>query len=274
MEQLVRIIEALLFCADGPLTESQIQEVVPEADPADLRAAMAKLREQYSDGKHGFGLVTAAGGHQFLTRGEMAPWVEKFLIGRRRQRLSRAALEVLAIIAYRQPLTRGDIEAIRGVDCGGVMHTLLDRRLVAVRGRARRIGHPLLYITTDRFLEHFGIQDLAELPKLEEFRALLDRDAAHEELRAQGVLPIPAAGTSEVVAAGDAAAESATADDDQGASVAAEATAGVNESVSIDTMDAASAGEDAEPATVASDLPWDEDPELVTADEEAWETAP
>lgn len=191
MTDLVPIVEALLFCCgDAPLKVSQIAEIVPEAGPEEIASVLEELRRRYDDGHHGVGLFRVAGGYQLLTRPSMGEWVEKFLVGRRRQRLSRPALETLAIVAYRQPVTRGEIEAIRGVDCGGVLHTLLDRRLVAVRGRAKRVGNPLLYATNDRFLEQFGIEELAELPKLEELRALCDREEVQTELRRQGVLPL------------------------------------------------------------------------------------
>ncbi|MBD3235626.1 MAG: SMC-Scp complex subunit ScpB [Candidatus Eisenbacteria bacterium] len=189
MRELSAIVEALLFCSgDAPLTMEQIADVVPEASPEEIEATLDALRQRYDAAGGGIGLFRVGGGHQLLTRPAVGEWVEKFLVGRRRQRLSRAALETLAIVAYRQPVTRGEIEAIRGVDCGGVLHTLLDRRLLAVRGRAKRVGSPLLYVTTGRFLEHFGIEELRELPKLEEFRALSDRASAEAELREQGVL--------------------------------------------------------------------------------------
>jgi segregation and condensation protein B len=189
VRDLTRVVEALLFTAEAPLKIDQILEVLPEASREEVEEVLGELRAYFDEAGRSIALFAVAGGYQMLTRPDVAPWVEKFLVGRKRQRLSRAALEVLAITAYRQPVTRGEIEAIRGVDCGAVLHTLLERRLVLVRGRAKRVGHPLLYVTTTRFLEHFGIEDLAEMPKLEEFRALLDRSDAQDELRRAGVLP-------------------------------------------------------------------------------------
>jgi segregation and condensation protein B len=189
VKNLARIVEALLFTAQGPLKIDSVVEAVPEADREAVEAAIEELRYHYERSSRAFQVVRIAGGYQLLTRPDVAPWVEKFLVGRRRQRLSRAALEVLSVVAYRQPVTRGEVEAIRGVDCGGVFHTLLERGLVAVKGRAKRVGNPLLYTTTDRFMEHFGIEDISELPKMEEFEALLDRDAARAELQDAGVIP-------------------------------------------------------------------------------------
>jgi segregation and condensation protein B len=169
-----------------------MQECMPEASAADLERALHELRELYDHSRRAFHLASLPGGWQLLTRPGVAPWVERLLAGRRRQRLSRAALEVLAIVAYRQPVTRGEIEGVRGVDCGAVLHTLLDRKLVSIRGRARTVGHPLLYVTTDRFLEHFGIDHVKELPRLEEFAALASPEEARGELLQAGRLPAPA----------------------------------------------------------------------------------
>ncbi len=201
MPDIRRIVEALLFAAEEPLTVDQLCEAIPEADAEEIRAAIEEIRTFYDDSGRGFMLAAIAGGYQVLTRPELGAWVERFLVGKRRQRLSRASLEVLAIVAYKQPITRGEIEEIRGVDCGGVLRTLLEKRLVAVKGRARTVGHPLLYVTTQRFLEHFGLDSLADLPKLEEFS--LDSREAREELVRAGLLP--AATPAENGSAGESA---------------------------------------------------------------------
>lgn len=208
MRDLNRWVEALLFAADRPITIEQMQECVPEATSGEIEAALVELQAFYDTSDRAFLLAAQPGGWQVVTRPSVAPWVEKLLVGRRRQRLSRAALEVLAIVAYRQPLTRGEIEAVRGVDCGAVLHTLLDRKLVAIKGRARTVGHPLVYATTDRFLEHFGISAIRELPKLEEFASLVDAGAARAELEQAGLLPLPPADDGAAVA--ETAAETET----------------------------------------------------------------
>ncbi len=186
---LTRIIEALLFTAEGPLKDEQILEVLPEASTESIAESISELKAFYEENNRSFMLINIAGGHQLLTRPDVSTWVEKFLIGRRRKRLSRAALEVLAVVAYQQPITRGEVEQVRGVDCGGVFRTLLERELVDVRGRAKTAGNPLLYVTSDKFLEHFGISSLKDMPKLDEFKALVDRDQAKSELQSAGMIP-------------------------------------------------------------------------------------
>jgi segregation and condensation protein B len=208
VNDLTRGIEGLLFAADGPLTLEQVRECMPEAAPQEIADALVELQGFYDESERAFQLVVLPGGWQLMTRASVAPWVEKLLAGRRRQRLSRAGLEVLAIVAYRQPVTRGEIESVRGVDCGAVLHTLLDRKLVAIRGRARTVGHPLLYATTDRFLEHFGIAAVGELPRLEEFAALVDPGEARAELQQAGLLPPVGAPESEPAPPEDAYVDS------------------------------------------------------------------
>ncbi len=226
MKELTRIVEALLFSADGPLKAEQVQEVVPAADAEAVAEACAELGRFYAESGRAFGIVRIAGGYQLLTVPEVAIEVERFLMGRRRQRLSRAALEVLAVIAYRQPVTRGEVETIRGVDCGGVFRTLLERRLVVVKGRGQGVGHPLLYGTGDHFLEHFGIESLKDLPRIEEFEALVDRGAVREDLVRSGMIaapPAPDPGGNGGTAGGDdpAAAEVNAGEPDRGAGVEA-----------------------------------------------------
>jgi segregation and condensation protein B len=197
VKDLIRIVEALLFTAEGALKTEQVLEAVPEATAEAVEHAFGELRRFYDENNRAFVLAPLAGGYQLLTRPGLSPWVERFLVGRRRQRLSRAALEVLAVVAYRQPVTRGEVEAIRGVDCGGVFRTLLERKMVRIKGRAKTVGHPLLYVTTDHFLEHFGIAQLKDLPKLEEFEALIDRDEARSELQQSGILVAAAQASGE-----------------------------------------------------------------------------
>ena len=191
MTDLVRILEALLFASEGPLTLAQVQELYPELEEQAIEDALAELKRFYDTTERAFSLTPIAGGYQLLTRSDVAPEVERFLVGRRRQRLSRAALEALAVVAYRQPVTRGEVESIRGVDCGGVFRTLLERQLIGIKGRSPAVGHPLLYVTTERFLEHFGLMDLSELPKLTEFEALISREEARDELARAGVIQSP-----------------------------------------------------------------------------------
>jgi segregation and condensation protein B len=178
---LQRILEAILFAADGPLTIEQIAVTVPDVGADEILSTLDRMRDAYETEGRGWRLEPVAGGWQLLSHPEMYPYVERFLEGRRRARLSRAALETLAVVSYRQPITRGELEDIRGVDCGAVLHTLIERDLVRISGRAPTIGRPLFYGTTERFLEHFGLGSLSDLPRLEEIEALW----ASEEVRTQ-----------------------------------------------------------------------------------------
>lgn len=170
--QLHSAIEALLFSSDQPLTVALIADAL-ESAPEDVTAALTELGATYAGREAGVELREIAGGWQLVTTPAQAEWVGRMLRGKRRMRLSRAALETLAIIAYKQPVTKSEVEAIRGVDASGVMATLLERNLVTIRGRSKVVGRPLLYGTTQEFLEYFGLRDLAELPRPEELRALV-----------------------------------------------------------------------------------------------------
>ena len=165
-------LEALLFSSDQPLSLSLLAESL-DAPPDEVAAALVKLGEEYAARGAGVELREIAGGHLLVTAAGQAEWVGRLLRGRKKMRLSRAALETMAIIAYKQPVTKSEVEAIRGVDSSGVMATLLERNLVTIRGRSKVIGRPLLYGTTQEFLDYFGLKDLTELPRPEELRALV-----------------------------------------------------------------------------------------------------
>jgi segregation and condensation protein B len=165
-------IEALLFSSDQPLTLSLMVEAL-DADPAVVAEAVRALGDAYQARDAGVQLREIAGGWMFVTAPEQADWVGRMLRGKRRMRLSRAALETMAIVAYKQPVTKSEIEAIRGVDSSAVLATLLERNLVTIRGRSKVVGRPLLYGTTQEFLEYFGLRELSELPRPEELRALV-----------------------------------------------------------------------------------------------------
>ena len=160
------IIEALLFVSDKPLSLEQLRTVL-ERDTADIKAALKELKEDYQN-KHSFRLREVAGGYQLVTDPEYASWLRKLFQGGRKERLSRPALETLAIIAYKQPITKPEMEQLRGVDVNGVVKTLLEKNLIRIRGRKNVIGRPLLYGTTKRFLEYFGLNSLEELPDLDQ----------------------------------------------------------------------------------------------------------
>jgi segregation and condensation protein B len=179
---LTRIIEAILFASDAPLTVEQISIVVPGVTVEEISGTMDILRRRYEEEDRGWKLESIAGGWQLLSHPDMFPYVERFLEGKRRARISRAGLETLAVIAYRQPITRGELEQLRGVDCGGVLHTLMERDMVTIAGRSKAIGRPLYYATTGRFLEYFGMSSLNDLPRLEEIEALWASDEVRGQL--------------------------------------------------------------------------------------------
>jgi len=164
------IIESLLFSADQPLSAERLVDLL-ELERRDVVAVIAELQEEYIARNGGIELQEVAGGFQFRTRPEFAPHIRRMLQSKP-FRFSRAALETLAIIAYRQPVTRAEVEYLRGVDCGGVVKTLLDKRLIKILGKKDVPGRPMIYGTTREFLELFGLKDLAGLPTLKEFSEL------------------------------------------------------------------------------------------------------
>ena len=165
-------IEALLFSSDQPLPLVLLSESLEEASE-NVAAALERIGRSYAERSAGVELREIAGGWMLVTTPAQAEWVGRMLRGKKRMRLSRAALETLAIIAYKQPVTKSEIEAIRGVDASGVLATLLERNLVTIRGRSKVVGRPLLYGTTMEFLGYFGLRELSELPRPEELRALV-----------------------------------------------------------------------------------------------------
>jgi segregation and condensation protein B len=169
------IIESLLFASDKPLGLNELKRLVGERDTAKVNAAIEELRERRLE--TGIHLVSIAGGWHLRTNPENAAWVSRILTGKP-PRLSRAMLETLAIVAYRQPITRPEIDEIRGVDCGPVLKTLLDRGLVRMIGKKEEVGRPLLYGTTPEFLRTFSLRDLTELPTLREFHELGEAEMA------------------------------------------------------------------------------------------------
>ncbi|MEQ8328882.1 MAG: SMC-Scp complex subunit ScpB [Longimicrobiales bacterium] len=168
-----QIVEAVLFAADAPLTAEEIARADESLDEDAVEQSLQFLRAEYDDAERAFQVVEVAEGYQVLTRPEFAPYLERFDNVPRPSRLSGPALETLAIIAYRQPLGRVEIEYIRGVGASGVIKTLQDRQLIEVVGRAEGLGRPLLYGTTKEFLQHFGFRSLEDLPRPEELPVVL-----------------------------------------------------------------------------------------------------
>jgi len=171
--RLKSILESLLFAAAEPVAVGKLTEILPGYERRQIARALSQLSEEYEREERGFRLQQVAGGYQLRTIGANAEFV-KALLQQRPARLTRASLETLAVIAYRQPVTRPEIEAIRGVDVDAVLATLGERRLIRVLGRKDVPGRPLLYGTTPEFLETFGLKDLSSLPTLEEIGASAD----------------------------------------------------------------------------------------------------
>ncbi len=173
-EMLEKIIEAILFTAGGVVNLDQLRKAIPETTKEQLKEALHTLKQRYND--RGVVIKEVAGGFRFETDPTYARYIQRFKHGNS-HRLSRAALETLAIIAYNQPITKAEIDTLRGVDSAGAIKGLLERDLIKVIGRKEVPGRPLLYATTQRFLEVFGLKDLHELPTLKELEDLV----RHEE---------------------------------------------------------------------------------------------
>jgi segregation and condensation protein B len=175
-QEVRAIVEALVFASQQPITPRQIGQVMAGVPPAAWEAALEELKVDYAHDTRGLQLVEVAGGYQITTRPEYNDWVRELLDPRAPTRLSIQALETLAVIAYKQPVTLPEIIELRGVKSGGVLKTLLEKRLIRITGRKEVVGRPMLYGTTKEFLLHFGLKDLGELPKIEEFAEVLGEE--------------------------------------------------------------------------------------------------
>ena len=171
-QQAKRIIEALLFTSEKPLTITQFKEVLEECDNSIIKALIGELKSEYAEHNRSFNIVEIAGGYLITTDAQYAPWLKKLYRKSRTETISHPALETLAIIAYRQPISRQEVEGIRGVNVEGVLRTLMERSLVRISGRKSVPGRPFLYSTTRQFLEFFGLHSLEDLPQLREFEAV------------------------------------------------------------------------------------------------------
>jgi segregation and condensation protein B len=176
VNSLAKLLEAALFASPRPITVEELATLDPDASAKDVRAAIEELRVMFEEGGHGVELVEQGGGWQILTRPEYTEAIERAKFASRPTRLSGAALETLAIIAYRQPIGRAEVADIRGVDAGAILKSLLERGLVDVVARGEGLGRPLLYGTTPLFLEHFALRHLEELPRVDELAIALRRE--------------------------------------------------------------------------------------------------
>ena len=170
-----QIIEALLFASDSALSSDKIQAVLKDITTDEIEKVINSLNEKYQMGRHGFAIKKIAGGYQMYTLPDFAPWIRALFSHNRREKLSQQSLEVLAIVAYKQPIVKSDIDRLRGVNSEGPIFTLLDRKLITIVGRKPSPGRPLLYGTTQEFLTHFGLKDMDDLPRIEELEVLLKK---------------------------------------------------------------------------------------------------
>jgi segregation and condensation protein B len=193
----IDVVEALLFASDTPVEIERLQEVLGLESPEAARHLVEACRRRLDDRGRALQVIEAGGGFRMVTRPEVAPWLVRLARSRTKSRLSRPALETLAIIAYRQPVSRPEVDAIRGVNSEGVLENLLERRMIRIAGRKDSPGRPFLYETTREFLVAFGLRDLDDLPKVEGELVVPDAATGGEAAGA------PAADAKEVGAAAD-----------------------------------------------------------------------
>ncbi|HUL73865.1 MAG TPA: SMC-Scp complex subunit ScpB [Vicinamibacterales bacterium] len=190
MSELRAIVEALIFASPEPVTVKMLVKLLDTEPKEEILAAIDELKQAY-DRPGGLQMVEVAGGYQIVTRPELHEWVRRLFHERTTQKLSVAALETLAVIAYKQPITSPEIAEIRGVNTAGVLGTLIERKLIKIVGRKQVVGRPFLYGTTREFLTRFGLNDLSDLPKVEDMSELLgfDLPASVSEPAPQSPLP-------------------------------------------------------------------------------------
>jgi segregation and condensation protein B len=172
------IIEALLFASEKPLPADRIQAIMKDITPEQIEEAVEALNEKYRNGGHSIAIKKVAKGYRIYTIPDYAEWVKALFSHNRKERLTPQALEVLSIVAYKQPIVKSEIDLIRGVNSEGPVFTLLDRKLITIVGRKPAPGRPLLYGTTKEFLTHFGLNDVEDLPRMEELEIILKRKEA------------------------------------------------------------------------------------------------
>ena len=200
-----RVVEALLFASSKPLTVAEIKKVVgvpprghpnmgdgsqmhagraqrPSPTVKDIENWISELREEYNQQRRSFEILDVAGGYEIATRKEFAPWIFKIEMQKKARQATQSALETLAILAYKQPITRAEIEDLRGVDVSAVLATLTARSLIKIVGKKEVPGRPFLYGTTEKFLEHFGLKSLADLPNIEEIKSLVEKAVSKDQL--------------------------------------------------------------------------------------------
>jgi segregation and condensation protein B len=173
---LKQVIEAIIFASDVPITAKQIHALAEEVSPSQIEKIIQNLNLEYTQTKRAFHIVKIAGGYQLVSRDSFSPWIQKLFQGRRKSRLSQAALETLSLIVFKQPVSKTEVSAIRGVNCDGVIQTLLERKLITISGRSDGPGRPLIFRTTNEFLRYFGVNDISDLPRPREMEEILKEE--------------------------------------------------------------------------------------------------
>ncbi|MFA7254988.1 MAG: SMC-Scp complex subunit ScpB [Candidatus Omnitrophota bacterium] len=186
------VVEALIFASSKPLTPAEIRKVTRVLSVGQIEKIVAELKEDYQKTERCFELLEIAGGYELSTKREFAPWILKIELQRKARQATQSALETLAILAYKQPLTRAEIEALRGVDTSGVLNTLMEKNFIKITGKKEVPGRPFMYGTTEKFLEHFGLKELRDLPSIDEIRQMVDSSVKKEELiGAKKIVDVP-----------------------------------------------------------------------------------
>ncbi len=180
-DEAKRVMEAILFASSRPMTVAELRKVLKGFSASKIEELISELRSEYEQEGRSFRMTEIAGGFEISTEPKYAPWILKLELQKRARQATQSALETLAILVYKQPLTRAEIEDLRGVDVSGVLSTLLDRNLIKVVGKKEIPGRPFLYGTTEKFLEHFGLKSLAELPDISEIKSLIEKSVRRED---------------------------------------------------------------------------------------------
>jgi len=184
-EEAKRVIEAVLFTASKPVTVSELRKIVKGYGAAKIEQILGELKAEYERDGRSFRVGEIAGGYEIATEVKYAPWIFKLELQKRAKQATQSALETLAILAYKQPMTKAEVDDLRGVDSSGVLSTLLERNLLKVVGRKEVPGRPFLYGTTEKFLEHFGLKSIQELPDISEIKTLVEGSIRKEDLLQQ-----------------------------------------------------------------------------------------
>lgn len=181
LDNTAAVVESMLFASEKPLTIEQVRNVLENLDPSEVRKIIEELMAEYERSGRGIRIIEVAGGFQMMSAPQFSGFLKKLFKARKNEKLSKPALETLAIIAYKQPLTKQEIQSLRSVDVDGVIRSLIDKSLVRVTGRKKAAGRPFVFGTTRQFLEYFGLKSLEELPKMEGLKLALEPVTAGEK---------------------------------------------------------------------------------------------